>query len=141
MQDRPSVSELLELAAQFLEREIVPITDGARQFQARVVANVMRIITRELELEERQLREEISALAALLNRTVPAAEGLAQARAAAVALNAELSERIRGGDADQGPWRRDVLNVVRKLVEEKLTVANPRYLEADRAARARAHAG
>jgi hypothetical protein len=138
MQDRPSVSELLELSAQFIEREIVPITEGARQFQARVVANVMRIVTRELQLEEPQLREEISALADLLKRPVPAAGSLEQSRAAAAALNAELSARIRAGDADQGSWRRDVLGVVRKLVEEKLRVANPRYLEADRATRARA---
>lgn len=138
MQDRPTVSELLELAAQFIEREIVPITEGARQFQARVVANVMRIVTRELQLEEPQLREEISALADLLDRPVPAAGTLEQSRAAAVALNAELSARIRAGDADQGSWRQGVLSVVRKLVEEKLRVANPRYLEADRAARAHA---
>jgi len=138
MQDRPSVSELLELSAQFIEREIVPITEGARQFQARVVANVMRIVTRELRLEEPQLREEISALADLLKRPVPAAGSLEQSRAAAAAFNAELSARIRAGDADQGAWRQGVLGVVRKLVEEKLRVANPRYLEADRAARARA---
>jgi hypothetical protein len=138
MQDRPNINELLELSAQFIEREIVPITEGARQFQARVVANVMRIVTRELGLEETQLREEVSALAALLNRPRPASGGIEESRAAAVALNAELSARIRAGDADQGPWRRDVLDVVRKLVEEKLKVANPRYLEADLAARARA---
>jgi len=137
MQDRPSVSELLDLAAKFIEREIVPVTEGARQFQARIAANVMRIVTRELELEEPQLREEIGALARLLERAAPVAGSLAQARAGALALNAELSARIRAGDAERGPWREAVRDVVRKLVEEKLRVANPRYLEADRAARIR----
>jgi len=50
-------------------------------------------------------------------------------------LNQELVERIRKGDADRGPWREQLFKVVRELVEEKLKVANPRYLEADLAAR------
>jgi hypothetical protein len=136
MQDRPNIRELLELGAQFIDHQIVPITEGALQFQARIVANVMRIVRREIELEERQLREEIALLARLLNRPPAASASLEQARAEAVVLNAELSARIRAGDADRGPWRQAVLEAVRTLVEEKLLVANPRYLEADRAARA-----
>ncbi|MGO9603045.1 MAG: hypothetical protein ACLQAT_06525 [Candidatus Binataceae bacterium] len=41
MQDRPSAIELLEAAADFVDREIVPATEGRMQFQSRVVANVM----------------------------------------------------------------------------------------------------
>jgi len=136
MQDRPNIRELLELSAQFIERQIVPITEGPLQFQARIVANVMRIVTREFELEERQLREEIALLAQLLDRPLSTPTSTEHTRAEAVTLNAELSRRIRAGEADQGPWRQAVLEAVRKLVEEKLLVANPRYLLADRAARA-----
>jgi len=47
---------------------------------------------------------------------------------------------LRKGDADRGPWREQLFKVVRELVEEKLKVANPRYLEADLAARVSAQA-
>jgi len=138
MQDRPSAIELLELAAHFIEREIVPITEGSRQFQARVAANVMRIVAREIQLGEPQLREEIKALAAVLGRPEPTPQSAREAHAAVLALSEELSARIRAGEADEGPWRRHALDVARKLVEDKLKVDNPRYLEADIAARARA---
>jgi alcohol dehydrogenase class IV len=136
VQDRPTAIELLEAAAQFLESDIVPATDGRRQFQARVAANVLRIVARELANEEPQLRAEVRALADLLGRPVAQAEAMKQLREAGAALNRELSERIRAGEADDGPWRERVLKVVRALVEDKLRVANPRYLEADLAARA-----
>jgi hypothetical protein len=50
-------------------------------------------------------------------------------------MGEELSTRIRAGDADSGSWRAEVLNVVRKSVEDKLRIANPRYLEKDIAMR------
>lgn len=134
MQDRPTAIELLEAAAQFIDREIVPVTEGSRQFQARVAANVMRIVAREIAVQEPQLRGEVAALARLLGHPEPHG-ALDELRRAAFALNQELSGRIRTGDADRGPWRQAVLEVVRKLVEDKLRVANPRYLEADLALR------
>lgn len=136
MQDRPSGIELLEAAADFIERDIVPTTDGRRQFQARVAANVMRIVAREIALEEEQLNQELRALALLLGILAPQTPTLAQARQAARALNQQLSERIRAGEADEGPQRERAFQVVRAIVEEKLKVANPRYLEADLASRA-----
>ena len=138
MQDRPNVRELLELSAQFLEREIIPTTKSSIQFHARIVANVMRIVIRELQIQEPQLQAEISALAVVLESPLPLTSTLKESRKAALELNEELSERIRAGDADKDPWRKAVFKVVRNLVEEKLRVANPRYLEGDRAARARA---
>jgi alcohol dehydrogenase class IV len=135
MQDRPTAIELLEAAAQFIDRDIVPVTEGTRKFQARVAANVMRIIAREISLDESQLREEVALLASLLGHPRPTQENLTQLREAAVKLNAELGEKIRAGESDAGGWRADVLRVVRKLVEDKLRIANPRYLDADLAAR------
>ncbi len=141
MQDRPTSIELLEAAAEFVEREIVPATEGRRQFQSRVVANVLKIVAREIAMEEPQLRAEVRSLADLLERSVPDPAGMKELREAGRALNQELVERIRNGDADRGPWRERVLKVVRELVEEKLKVANPRYLEADLAARVSGPAG
>jgi alcohol dehydrogenase class IV len=131
MQDRPTAVELLEAAADFVDREIVPATKGRAQFQSRVVANVMRIVAREMQLEDPLVRAEVRALAALLKEPDPHIHGLEDLRKAAAKLNEALSAKIRAGDADSGPWRAEVLKLVRQAVEDKLRIANPRYLEAD----------
>ena len=131
MQDRPTSIELLEAAADFVESELVPAVQGARQFQARVVANVMRIVAREIKLEDPSARSEVKALARLLGHDAPHLHSLNDLRSAAVSMGEELATRIRAGDADDGDWRREVLAVVRQSVEDKLRIANPRYLEND----------
>lgn len=135
MQDRPTSVELLEAAADFVDREIVPAIEGARQFQARVVANVMRIVAREIQMEDPAVRIEVKALARLLGRDAPHLHSLDDLRKASASMGEELSARIRAGDADSGPWRAEVLSVVRQSVEDKLKIANPRYLEKDIAMR------
>ena len=131
MQDRPTSIELLEAAADFVESELVPAVQGARQFQARVVANVMRIVAREIKLEDPSARSEVKALARLLGHDAPHLHSLNDLRSAAVSMSEELATRIRAGEADDGDWRREVLAVVRQSVEDKLRIANPRYLEND----------
>jgi alcohol dehydrogenase class IV len=126
---------LLEAAADFVDRELVPTIEGARQFQARVVANVMRIVAREIKMEDPLVRSEVKALARLLDHDAPHLHSLDDLRAAAARMSEELTARIRVGDADDGAWRRDVLSVVRQSVEDKLRIANPRYLENDIAIR------
>ena len=135
MQDRPTSIELLEAAADFVDREIVPAIEGARQFQARVVANVMRIVAREIQMEDPAVRAEVKALARLLGRDAPHLHSLDDLRKASASMGEELSARIRAGDADSGSWRAEVLSVVRQSVEDKLRIANPRYLEKDLAMR------
>jgi hypothetical protein len=136
MQDRPSAIELLEAAADFVDREIVTATAGRVQFQSRVVANVMRIVAREIRDEDRFARAEMHLLAALLECETPHVHGLDDVRRAAMQLNADLSAKIRVGEADSGPWRAATFAAVRRIVEDKLEIANPRYLEADLAIRA-----
>jgi len=135
MQDRPTSVELLEAAADFVDRELVPATEGARQFQARVVANVMRIVAREIKLEDPLVRNEVKALARLLGHDAPHLHSLDDLRAAAAGMGEELTAKIRAGEADDGAWRGQVLAVVRQSVEDKLRIANPRYLESDIAIR------
>ena len=136
MQDRPSAIELLEAAADFVDSEIVTATSGRVQFQSRVVANVMRIVAREIRDEDPFARAEMRSLAALLKCEQPHVHGLDDVRRATAKLNEELSKKIRAGEADRGPWRAEVLAAVRQIVENKLSIANPRYLEADLAIRA-----
>jgi hypothetical protein len=131
MQDRPTSVELLEAAADFVDRELVPTIEGARQFQARIVANVMRVVAREIKMEDPLVRSEVKALARLLGRDAPHLHSLDDLRKAAAGMGEDLTAKIRAGDADDGDWRREVLAVVRQSVEDKLRIANPRYLAGD----------
>jgi hypothetical protein len=45
---RPTAAELVTAVAEFLETEVRAATDGAVNFHARVAANVLRIVEREL---------------------------------------------------------------------------------------------
>src|SRR5437773_4472539 len=111
MQDRPDAHELLEAVRMFLEEQIVPVLDGTRQCHARVAANVLAIVGRELAEGECALVAERRRLVALLG--VPAgneAESGATLAAAVRHLNETLAERIRRGDADEAAWRTEVLD-------------------------------
>ncbi|MCH7630069.1 MAG: hypothetical protein IH997_15375 [Proteobacteria bacterium] len=66
MQDRPTYDELLAAVEQFLDTEIVPNVPGSRGFHARVAANAIRIVRRELSNEEERLAAEWSGLDAIL---------------------------------------------------------------------------
>ena len=129
MQDRPTVSELLAAVQHFLEADAVPALDGPKKFHARVAANVLAIVRRELDGEEAQLRAECRRLDAVLG-TAAALGDLVQLRQHVRARTEELCARIRRGDADRGAWRAEVADHVRQTVLEKLRVANPKYLGA-----------
>ena len=58
MHDRPTVDELLRAVEVLLDEQLVPSLDGARKYNARVAANVIKIVRRELASEERQLDAE-----------------------------------------------------------------------------------
>jgi hypothetical protein len=149
MQDRPTILELLAAVRDFVTRHVVPALDGRRQFHARVAANVLAIVERELRDGDAQLREEWMSLRSLC---MPVAEASGAAadlsgahapppdddvppanpatlRAAVAALNADLAARIRSGDADRGPFRDAVHRHLRTTIDDKLRIANPAYLE------------
>jgi hypothetical protein len=128
MHDRPTVHELLGALQRFLDEDVVPATDGRRQFLARVAANVARMVDRELEHEDAQLAAEWSRLCGILGDQ-PAPPGRAALRQAIVARTQDLCERIRRGDVDgDGPPRRAVVEHLRATVRDKLLVANPKWL-------------
>jgi hypothetical protein len=128
VQDRPTTLELLEAVRAFLEEEAMPVLDPRRRFHARVAANVLAIVGRELAGEEAALAAEWQGLAELLGREGPGPRGLEALRAAVRAATAELADRIRRGDADDGAFARAVRAHVRETVRAKLRVANPRFL-------------
>jgi hypothetical protein len=128
MQDRPTYDELLEAIETFLDKEIVPNVPGSRGFHARVAANALRIVRRELEQREGQLAAEWRGLDALLGEaerpaTLPELEDSIRER------NKVLAERIRAGDADEGPFAAQVREHVHRTVADKLRVSDPGLLE------------
>src|SRR5262245_24702979 len=117
MQDRPTMGELLEAVRGFLESDVVPALDGRRRFHALVAANVVAIVGRELASEDADLAAEWRRLTILLGRDAgeppPRLDTL---RAAVREANEALAERIRRGDADEGPFRAAVRAHVRATV-------------------------
>jgi hypothetical protein len=125
MQDRPTYDELLAAVERFLDEQIVPHVEGARGFHARVAANVIRTVRRELEREEEALDREWAGLDALLD-AAPRPPTRPALRAALAQRNEELCRRIREGAVD-----RAVTGHVRATVRDKLLVTNPAWLGED----------
>jgi hypothetical protein len=106
LHNRPTAAELVAAVAEFLETEVREGTGGSVNFHARVAANVLRTVEREL-LDD-TAGEPRAALAGL---------GFTDER--------ELSAAIRRGDLDdRGP---ELLPVLRTLVLHRLAVAHPGY--------------
>ena len=133
MQDHPTYSDLLDAVRHFLETDVVPALEGPKKFHARVAANVLAIVRRELQSEDVQLSAEWVRLDALLGTEPLPAERAARRQRLAERTEA-LCARIREGDADNEPWRAAVLAHVRQTVIDKLAVANPKYLGVEGAA-------
>lgn len=126
MQDSPTANELILTVAQFLGAELAPTLNDARlKFRALVAANVLRIVARELEMSDAQLRAEWERLNALLNENASSDN----TRAEVERMTRALARKIRAGDADAGAFHNAVYAHVQQTVMEKLQVANPKYLE------------
>ena len=128
MQDRPTYDELLEAIERFMDEEVVPNLEGARGFHARVAANALRTVRRELVAEDEQFGAEWAGLDALLGPG-ERPESRAGVREGVAVRNAELCERIRHGDADSGQFGEAVREHVWRAVRDKLSVSNPGLLE------------
>jgi uncharacterized protein DUF6285 len=132
VQDRPTYNELLEAVQSFLETDVVPALEGPKKFHARVAANVLAIVRRELRCADTQDRTEWERLDRLLGAAEPPPGDRVELRERLRARTEDLCERIRRGEADAPPWRTAVLAHIRQTVIDKLAVANPKYLGADR---------
>jgi aminoglycoside phosphotransferase (APT) family kinase protein len=108
LHDAPSVVELLDAVREFLVSDVMSGTDGRLRFHARVAANVVGMVGRQLVLGPGQ----DAAYAVLLSRLGVADDG-------------ELAAAIRTGALD---GRADeVRAAVRAAVAAKLEVAHPGY--------------
>lgn len=127
MQDRPNVDELLAAVAGFLQDDVMPNTTGRLSFHARVAANVIQMLRRELSSEEEHLDREWKGLDSLVGAQ-PRPASMVESRAALIARNDELSKRIREGGADDAAFQARLLAHLRQTMRDKLTVSNPGLL-------------
>lgn len=125
MNDRPTAVELLRAVERFLETEVVPNLDGPRRYHARVAANVVAIVAREIETEEAQLSAEWERLGALLGLRDERPGARDALRDAVRERTLVIAQRIRRGDADEGAWRGELIAHLRRTVADKLAVSRP----------------
>ncbi|MEW2360196.1 phosphotransferase family protein [Spirillospora sp. NPDC029432] len=104
----PAAADLVGAVAHFLREEVMPGTEGRLNFLARVAANVLDGVGRELVLgpaQERRHRERLAALGC--------------------DDQAALAAAVRSGEIDADDPA--LLAAVRAAVDDRLDVANPRY--------------
>ena len=100
VQPRPTAAELLAIVAEVLERDIVPALDGPVQHHARVAANLVAIVERELRLAPGAAIDELAAVDSLLHdRPGRPRPSSGPARHGAARRN---GRRSRGGDEGVG---------------------------------------
>lgn len=127
MQDRPTADELLEAVEHVLD-DLTANLEGSRSFHARVAANAVRIVRRELENEDDALAAEWAGLDSILGDE-QRPERLADTRDRLRERNTALSALIEAGEADDGPPARHVFEHVRATLRNKLRVSDPALLE------------
>jgi hypothetical protein len=89
MQDPPTVDELLESTSAFLREIAVPQLSGHAAFHARVAANALELVRRELTLGTQSAHAEQVRLESLLN-----------AHGSLTELNRLLCQRLAAGALD-----------------------------------------
>lgn len=106
---RPTAAELVAAVAEFLDTEVREHTAGAVNFQARVAANALRMVEREL----------------LASGTPAAAASSAALAEVGFPDEAALAAAIRAGELDARAD--DVTACLRVLVRQRLASAHPGY--------------
>lgn len=118
MQDRPDLGELLEAVAAFLREQVIPATEGQVAFHARVAANTLDIVRREVQFgPAAQAGEEIR-LQALLGSAAPVDLTTA---------NRLLCERIAAGLF--GPDTPGLIAHLRQTTQDKVAINQPGYAD------------
>lgn len=103
---RPTAAELVAAVAEFLEADVREATSGQVNFHARVAANALRMVERELLSPD---DSEVSAALAVLG----------------FADEAGLAAAIRAGELDG--QADEVTACLRTLVRHRVAVAHPGY--------------
>ena len=114
MMDQPSMRELVDAVREFLETKAMPELKGHTAFHARVAANALAIVVRELDESPKSGQEEKARLRGLLAKDGTLDE-----------LNRELCKRIRSGKFTIAtPGRAEHLE---KTTRDKVAIDQPGY--------------
>lgn len=112
--------ELVTAVRDFIEQRAMPELKGHTAFHARVAANALGVVARELETGGRAAAEETARLEQILG-----CDGTLET------LNRELCRRIRGGEIDlDAPALRAHLE---RSTRDKLAIDQPQYAALKRA--------
>ena len=114
MMDQPSMRELVDAVRAFLEQKAMPELKGHTAFHARVAANALAIVSRQLERGMQADAEELDGLRSLLGRDGTLEE-----------LNRALCRAIQDGDIDiQAPQLQQILE---RTARAKIEIDQPNY--------------
>ncbi|MFZ3033650.1 MAG: DUF6285 domain-containing protein [Parvibaculum sp.] len=114
MQDQPTAIELVDIVAEFIRVHAMPQLTGHAAFHARVAANALDIVKRELQVAPKAEAEEMTRLKALLGH-----EGTLED------LNRELCQKIEDGELTlETPGLADHLWAITMT---KLAIDQPKY--------------
>lgn len=105
----PTTVELIRAVRLFLREEVLPQTSGKLSFHARVAANVLDGVERELEHGDRYREEHADRLGRL-----------------GVEDDAALADAIRHGRLDHRLG--EVVGLLRESTRQRVGIVNPRYL-------------
>lgn len=111
--DTPTADDLLDVVAEWIENELIGTLEGRLQFHARVAANIVAMVAREIRLGPEQQQAHRQRLEEL-----------------GCTDDADLAARIRSGALDER--LAEVRAAVERSVHDKLEVANPRYFAEER---------
>lgn len=114
MMDQPSMRELVDAVREFIELRAMPELKGHTAFHARVAANALAIVVRELDQGGKSALDEIARLRGLLGRDGTLDE-----------LNRELCKRIRAGSFT--PETPGLVEHLEKTTREKVAIDQPGY--------------
>ena len=107
--DRPTASELVQAVREWMEQDLMKGVEPRLVFHLRVAMNMLDIVDRELQLG-----------APMEDRHADLLQSLD------VADDVELAQKIRTGDFDED--LSSLLAALRPVIEDKVRVANPKYL-------------
>ncbi len=114
MQDQPTAAELVEAVRDFIQNVAMPQLQARDAFHARVAANALGIVHRELEIAPQDNSEELQRIRELLDTDGSLED-----------LNRELCTRIRKGEIDLDTP--GLLRHLNKTTLTKLAIDQPKY--------------
>jgi hypothetical protein len=125
MRNQPDARELLGIARETINARILPALPEDLRYTALMIANAMAIARREIEAGAASARSELQRLRALLFEDAPLTADRPMETILAE-YNRRLAGEIRAGRYDSD--NSTVLAHLRRTVEEKLAISNPKGL-------------